>query len=1113
MSMNKTQIKLLLDEHRFEDLFIDELGWNCPEKDTPYPVQIGNEMFKLQPIAFKHGFYVFHCKTVPPSALRSRIETALSRDIREHIIIFADSEKQRWQWVRRVSGQPLSRREHVYMPNQPMLLIEKLCGLEITINEEEEIDLFGVFEKVKSSFNIDKVTKKFYDRFQKEHDAFLGFIDGVEELGDKKWYTSVMLNRLMFIYFIQKKGFLDGDTDYLRTRLAKVQTIKGKDKFHTFYRYFLLALCHKVLAIKESNRKIDKELAALIGDVPYLNGGVFQPHELEKKYGDAIEIPDEAFEKVFTFFDQYEWHLDNREAAKENEINPDVLGYIFEKYINQKQMGAYYTKEDITEYISKNTIIPCLFNKAQKSCKIAFEGETSVWNILRDDPDRYIYPAVRHGVSYDVHNKAELNEPVPYPKEIAVGLDTSKPDLLERRKKWNTPTPPEAGLPTEIWRETVARRQRYEEVRGKLERGEVQSINDLITLNLDIRQFAQDVINRCESPDLLNAFWVAIAGRMPQHSNEEMKPGITVLDPTCGSGAFLFAALNILEPLYEACLDRMEGFLEEWGDHPKHINYASFFSSIREDIGKHPSHSYFIYKSIIINNLYGVDIMKEATEICKLRLFLKLVAQVDGGPIEPLPDIDFNIRSGNTLVGFATQDQMEKSLSGDLLAYQTVLPEILKEAEECDRHFILFRKAQLEGDGSLVEAKANLSSKLGALTAQLNQYLADDYGIDRRKKNAYSNFLESHQPFHWFIEFYGIMKAGGFDAIIGNPPYVEYSKVRKEYKIKRYITEECGNLYAFVMERSLKLLSETGGVSLIVPHSLSATYRSGPIQSLLLSKTSGYYSYYTRRPGKLFSGADQCLCIFLGWKNRGHNSFLNYSTGYRRWYTEEREFVFDSTQYFPSDLKTCWKTRKVIPKTGFAQDVSILNKLNMCRPLASVMTSTRHDFYCHRIARYFIKSTNFVPYFCSKRDGVKRSDDFKAYGLIEKSYVLPVVAVLNSTLFYWFWRSLFDGYHCGKENLGTINFDPTQITLTAKNTLTKLAETLMTSFRQSSVRKQVTYKGSGLVEYDEFDLKPSKPIIDKIDKVLAKHYGFTDEELDYIINYDIKYRMGKELQG
>ena len=102
-------------------------------------------------------------------------------------------------------------------------------------------------------------------------------------------------------------------------------------------------------------------------------------------------------------------------------------------------------------------------------------------------------------------------------------------------------------LPTETWREYVCRRQRCLELREKLGKGEVATINDLTTLNLDIRQFAQDAIANSQSPELLAAFFESIRT-------------VTVLDPTCGSGAFLFAALNILEPLYEACLDRMESF-------------------------------------------------------------------------------------------------------------------------------------------------------------------------------------------------------------------------------------------------------------------------------------------------------------------------------------------------------------------------------------------------------------------------------------------------------------------------------------------------------------------------------------------------------------------------
>src|SRR5207245_612122 len=154
--------------------------------------------------------------------------------------------------------------------------------------------------------------------------------------------------------------FLAGDPDYLRHRLKAVQQRKGRDKFLTFYRYFLLRLFHEGLGQPPALRK--KDLDELLGDVPYLNGGLFDIHELEKAYAN-IQIADEAFERLFDFFDAYHWHLDERPMRADNEINPDVLGYIFEKYINQKQMGAYYTKEDVTGYIARNAIVSFIFHE------------------------------------------------------------------------------------------------------------------------------------------------------------------------------------------------------------------------------------------------------------------------------------------------------------------------------------------------------------------------------------------------------------------------------------------------------------------------------------------------------------------------------------------------------------------------------------------------------------------------------------------------------------------------------------------------------------------------------------------------------------------------------
>ena len=427
----------------------------------------------------------------------------------------------------------MANREHRFDVRQSGdLLIQRLEQIAVSIDEEETVSLPDITGRARAAFDVDKVTKKFYDNFKTEHAAFLKLVKGIAVKEDMEWYTALMLNRLIFVYFIQKKGFLDGDTDYLRNRLALVKQAKGKDKFHSFYRYFLLRLFHEGLGKAPDERDLDMELEKLLGKVPYLNGGFFEVHQLEEN-NPEIDIPDKAFERLFDFFDQYNWHLDERPLRANNEINPDVVGYIFEKYINQKQMGAYYTKEDITEYISKNTIIPFLFDAAKKKCAVAFEPDSALWRLLQDNPDRYIYGAVRHGVIDEAGNE------IPLPKAIAAGIKT-----VSKRDGWNKAAKAPFALPTETWREHVARRQRCLEIREKLRNGEVHDINDLITLNLDIWQFARDVIVNAEGPELLRAFWRAIAK-------------VTVLDPTCGSGAFLFAALRILETLYSDCLERM----------------------------------------------------------------------------------------------------------------------------------------------------------------------------------------------------------------------------------------------------------------------------------------------------------------------------------------------------------------------------------------------------------------------------------------------------------------------------------------------------------------------------------------------------------------------------
>ena len=916
--------------------------------------------------------------------------------------------------------------------------------------------------RVRAAFDVERVTKRFYDRFKTEHAQLLNFLEGIPDQEMERWYASVMLNRLMFIYFIQKKGFLNNDADYLRTKLAETQA-NGSDRYYTD---FLCPLFFEGFAKPESERS--REMGQLLGEVPYLNGGIFQRHQIEELHGERIQIVDAAFDTLFNFFEKYQWHLNERPFKDDNEIDPEVLGYIFEKYINQKQMGAYYTKEDITEYISKNTVIPSLFDTARKGCRIAFEGEASLWKLLQADPDRYIYDAVKTGVGLDL------------PEDIAEGVDD-----VSKRGLWNTPAPDEYATPTEIWREVVARRERYKSIRAKLSNGEIDDINALITYNLDIRQFAQDVIENCEGPELLRAFWKAITE-------------VTILDPTCGSGAFLFAALNILEPLYEACLDRMEVFLEEL-EYARENSRAERFRDFRkvlEDIDRHPNRHYFILKSIIINNLYGVDIMEEAIEICKLRLFLKMVAQIDDvRQIEPLPDIDFNIQAGNTLVGYATYDEVKKAVIGKL-DFDNTINRIKESAEDVEHLFTLFRQQQTELGGAVrSDDKQVLRDKLKVLEDELNRFLADEYGIDPNKKPAYQKWLTSHKPFHWFIEFYGILKDGGFDVIIGNPPYVNYSKTKKEYCVieSNFETIKCGNLYALVTEKVFDLAIKQGHFGVILPLSSTSANRNSSLQSKMRELSTLYISHFAVRPSKLFVGVDMNLTIICGTceSNQTQNY---YTTPFLRWPSSFRPFLFPNLSYV--------KNEEEIKISGFAKfgndlEISIWSKLSAgINSIASTLTSNKMDSQTqlafHSFGRYWRK--------CIYE---KLSDNYQVFD-IDEEYSSCVLCLLNSQLSYWYWIMCSDCYRFTKTDAFNISMPPkSNLPLYAK-----LAELLLKSYEQNSILQKKKARNDQIVIEKQLFPAKSKPIIDKIDRVLAQHYGFTDEELDFIINYDIKYRMG-----
>jgi hypothetical protein len=807
---------------------------------------------------------------------------------------------------------------------------------------------------------------------------------------------------------------------------------------------------------------------------------MFSIHELEESYP-QLDIADEAFESLFSFFDQWHWHLDDRLTASGKDINPDVLGYIFEQYINDRaQMGAYYTKEDITEYIGRNTILPFLMDATKKMDEKPFKTNGAVWQFLKESGDTYIYDAVKKGAGLEI------------PEEIAIGIDTTKPNLLERRSHWNEKTPEAFALPTEIWRETIERLQRYESIKSKIESGEITEINDFITYNLDIRQFVQDLLAQTDDHLLVKHFYAQLRK-------------VTILDPTCGSGAFLFAALNILEPLYEVCIDRMQKWQEE--------NTYLFQDELSELEGKYRSNiRYFIYKNIILRNLYGVDIMVEATEIAKLRLFLKMVAVVDVNPrdpnlgLDPLPDIDFNIRCGNTLVGYATANDLENDLNyGDMFAKEEFLGKVHTEMDIVAHAYNTFKKVQLEQSSDLEifrNAKKELKDRLKKLDELLNRKLYTSTASEESHFGGlgYDAWIKSHLPFHWLAEYYDIINGdAGFDVVIGNPPYVVYRQQNYVYKVpESYETYSCGNLYAFVLDRCLQIMSNNSRNGYIIPISSVSNDKFVPLQRLFLRETISWYSSFSNRPGKLFDNVEQRLTIILSQRHNAPTDY--YASSYQHWYVEERPFLLNKLFYHNNRQ---WDKSLSLYKIGSQLEETMCIKLyngedGPREKLASYLIGDEQCYY-HNAPTYFIRAMAFKP---NSGEGMRESSHYK---MLNSSNSNVIACILNSSIYYWFFKNISN---C--RDYTSREIVPFPIGKINEINFSDLGNRLQHSYIVNRAIKNRVYP-SGLVYYEEYYPAKSKSIIDEIDKVLAKHYGFTEEELDYIINYDIKYRMGDEL--
>ena len=168
MQFSHQQIRNYLRESEFEDLFIDELRWDRHKQTLP--ITVGDTEYTLTAIAQKRGMVVYECPEnpaeghIPDYATRRKIQKQVAKSSHENFIIYTNADKstQIWQWVKRQQGKPDACREHRYDHGQfGDSLIQKLQTIAFSLDEEEELTLFGVTDVSELPFTLNESPKSF----------------------------------------------------------------------------------------------------------------------------------------------------------------------------------------------------------------------------------------------------------------------------------------------------------------------------------------------------------------------------------------------------------------------------------------------------------------------------------------------------------------------------------------------------------------------------------------------------------------------------------------------------------------------------------------------------------------------------------------------------------------------------------------------------------------------------------------------------------------------------------------------------------------------------------------------------------------------------------------
>ena len=689
-------------------------------------------------------------------------------------------------------------------------------------------------EELEAAFSIEKVTDEFFEEYKKLFGKlYHHFNDNdkiVEEIKKEKpelahvkredllaRFTKKLLGQLVFLYFLQKKKWLcvprskkwgEGEPKFLDLLFNR-----AKNDEKNYFKDYLQFLFYQALAKAPENE--DGYYEELKGKFPFLNGGLF---EADYDWKNAnISIPDYLFRSgednedkrtgILDVFDRYNFTIKEDEPLdKEVAVDPEMLGKVFENMLDiteRKSKGAFYTPREIVHYMCQESLIHYLDN--------ALNSGTSSYQELGSDQTKLFGGSTNKKGNLKIELEHTDNNRVP------------KKDIEDFIRKGHSYLENDINALKKI---------------EKIKAGEQKSTDAELKLPESIRKNADLIDQKLSS--------------------------IKICDPAIGSGAFpvgllheLVNAMLVLKPhlSYDYLTEKLKGF---------GFTQNGVTLSVAE-----VSDSRYIYRlkrHIIQESIYGVDIDSSAIDIARLRLWLSLVVDEDDlDPIETLPNLDYKIVAGNSLIGFP-----EGWNSPAFEKIEELKREFYNETDE-------IRKKEL---------KASIESEIQDRLKTSKRVFG--YQVDFDFKLFFSEVWR---------------EKGGFDVVIGNPPYVRVQGIEKESKdvFKRLYSAATGkyDLYVLFLEKGDSIQNRNGNLVFINPNKFfNADYGVG------------LRNYYSRNKNvkavidfgdtQNFSTATTYTCIIQTTKSP------NQIFSYHLWSPKTsnlRNIVFTSRNHFEIDKK------------------------------------------------------------------------------------------------------------------------------------------------------------------------------------------------------------------